>query len=314
MKKLLAILLILSGIALSIIVFKPQKSVQISSLDFDNIVSTFYENKTADVQLNEGEIKDEYIGLREKYNDNNGNTFNMIATLYSIIKYKNISNEYRYLAIIEKRKIYNGYIETCHACSATADLYIFKKLKNDKFELVSKTNKSIDFPSMFGEIRTTQEDLLKGIQPIGKNLMASIFEFYYSNQGYTEVSRYVLTLPEHNYINLYYLGLSEEGNGGNFTDEDDTSLMYHYKSTVSTINNGKKYYPIQVTYKGTNIENNDQMSESKIIPYNGVNILNFSPRKRQYDGIGDIKSGSIMEKLHNFCLKHFGEDKCSIVK
>ncbi|WP_228273092.1 hypothetical protein [Acinetobacter radioresistens] len=52
---------------------------------------------------------------------------NILGFFHPSIEYKNPQGETRYLVIIEKVKINNGYIQDCRACSSTVDLFIFKK-------------------------------------------------------------------------------------------------------------------------------------------------------------------------------------------
>ena len=259
--------------------------IKITDLSFKNVMRQFYSGQMFDIHVDDMEDTP-YIGLG-KYDDTDSRTLGIgnyddtdratIALMHPIIQYKNTAGEDRYLIIIEKTQVSDGTIYACRICAATADMYSFKKLSNDQFQLVSRTPRNVEFSASWGRVGLSAEDIQDGMQPLGKDLVGSIFMNGYNSTGITESWWEVLNLPENAYINLYILGNAGLDNSGKY--DEDSPLHYDYKVTFKVLPENATYYPIMLTYKGKKPTNDYE----RIEPVNYSKIVKFNPTKKAYE-------------------------------
>lgn len=247
--------------------------VKITDLSFKEVMRKLYSGRMGYEFVNDEYIESmPNIGLDSIDSDGE----RTVALMHPVINYKNTVGEPRYLVIIEKVKVNNGSLVSCHACGATADLYSFKKLNNGQFQLISRTPKNVEFSSSWGRVGLDAKDIQDGLQPLGKNLMGSVFMNGYSSTGTTDSWWDVLHLAENKFIDLYTLGDAGSSNAGNY--EEDSPLHYDYDVTFKVLPENATYYPIRLTYKGDKPTEDDD----RINRVNYSKIAKFDPVKKDY--------------------------------
>lgn len=247
---------------------------QIPDLSFKQIMRSFYGSQLTRGYIDDDELsKMPHIGLGRA--DENGQ--NTVALMHPIVKYSNLAQEPRFLIIIEKIQVNSdGLAISCHACTATADLYSFKKMPNGKFQLVSRTPKEPSFSGSWGRVGLDGKEISENIRPLGKNLVGSVFTNGYTGTGETSLWWEALHLPEDNFINSYGIGDAGGDNSGNH--EEDSPLHFSYEVKLSVLNNGALYYPIRLIYTGDKpTENYD-----RIVDANFSEVVNFDPIEKKY--------------------------------
>ena len=256
--------------------FSAQKTAQVKvpDLSFKQIMRELYSSQMTRAFINDEAIESlPHVGLgAEKGGEQT------VAVMHPIIRYPSSTGQTRYLVIIEKLKVYasNGSLVSCHACSAKADLYSFKRLSNGQYQLVSKSVPNLKLSSSWGRIQFDAEEIRNGIQPLGKNLVGSIFSNGYTSTGTSETWWDVLHLPENDYINVYKLGDAGGDNSGNY--EETSPLYYSYESTYDVIRKNSTYFPIKLTYTG----DKPTADYERIEPVNYSVIKEFDPVRKQY--------------------------------
>ncbi|GAF57386.1 LOW QUALITY PROTEIN: hypothetical protein JCM18902_84 [Psychrobacter sp. JCM 18902] len=213
--------------------------VKIKDLSFKEVMRQFYNGQMFDIHVDYMEDIP-YIGLG-KYDDSGRATiacallFNIKIQLVKIV-----------ILLLKKLRFLMGEIDTCHMCKATADLYSFKKLNNGLFQLVSQTPKDVEYSSSNGSVGLYAEDIQDGLQPLGKNLVGSVFTNFYMGQGARDDWWEALHLPENDFINVYYIG---DAGSSNERYDEDSPLYYGYEGTLKVLSDNTTYYPIMLTYK-----------------------------------------------------------------
>ncbi|MHA3082418.1 hypothetical protein ACX1NX_04410 [Acinetobacter sp. ANC 5383] len=248
--------------------------IQVPSLSFKDIMRELYNGQLTRAFLNDEEItKIPHVGLGQPNKDKEST----VALMHPVIPYKNNTQEQRYLVIIEKIKVTDeGSVVSCHACAATADLYSFKKLPTGNFQLVSRSQKNTEFSSSYGRVSLSNDEIFNNIQPLGKNLIGSIFKNGYSNQGVVETWWEALHLPEDDFINIYTIADAGSENEGEY--EADSPLSYSYEGKLQVIKDNTDYYPIKITYVGDKPTANYE----RIKKVNYSQTVNFDPIKHAY--------------------------------
>ena len=247
--------------------------VKLTDLSFKEVMRKLYSGQMTSVFVNDDDIEAmPNVGLGRANKDGEMT----VALMHPVINYKNTAGESRYLVTIEKVQVFDGSILGCHVCSATADLYSFKKLDNGLFQLVSRTPKNIELSGSYGRIMLDIEEVQKNIQPLGKNLIGSLYQGAYGNFGTMDTWWEAIHLPETNFINVYHVGDAGSNNGGQY--EEDSPLYYDYEGTLEVQSGNATYHPIMLTYKG------EQPTEDyeHINRVNYSKIVKFDPIKKAY--------------------------------
>jgi len=250
--------------------------VKVPDLSFKNVMRQFYSGRMGYAFVDNDHIESmPNIGLDSANSDGE----RTVALMHPVISYKNTTGESRYLVIIEKVQVdtETGLLVSCHVCKATADLFSFKKLDNGLFQLVSKTPKNVDFSSSWGKVSLNQESIQEGLQPLGKNLIGSVFMNNYMSFGTISSWWDVLHLPEGDFINLYTLGDAGAENSGHY--EEGSPLHYDYKVAFKVLPANTTYYPIMLTHKGEKPTDDYE----RIEPVNYSKIVKFNPVKKAYE-------------------------------
>lgn len=209
---------------------------------------------------------------------------NRIESLKLIKKiiYKNSAGQQRYLVIVEG----SGYTEnvdgsitmdTCHACSPATDIYLFERLKNNKFKLITKSE--IENPIFIGsngvsEFVTNKNIKLEDISPFDKGFFINV---EYSTMGEASEGIIPIAIIENlPIVKSDYIGLSVISGGG-----VDESMDYGFtsKKIINKLKITNGFYPIEVTSKGDNYDE----SYDKIVPYNIKRVYSINSNKYTLD-------------------------------
>ena len=179
--------------------------------------------------------------------------------------------------MIEKVQVMeNGSVVSCHACVGGLDLYSFKKLTNGQFQIVSKSQPEQEYGGSYGRVHLDREQILNNMQPIGKKLIGSFYQSSYTSTGETSSSWNVIHLPEDDFIGAYGVADAAGDNAGNH--EPESPLHFSFDSTIQVLDNGKKYFPIQVNYSGEK----PNADFSSIEPANQSLVVNYNAEKKEY--------------------------------
>lgn len=249
--------------------------VEIRDLTFKEVMRAFYSGDMMEVPVEDEDISAmPHIALNQENNEQDIT----VAAMHPIVSYLNNDGEQRYLIIIEKVQVDSEglFLQSCHACEATADLYTFKQLDNGLFQLVSRTPKNIEISSSWGRIDLSAQAIHDGIQPLGKNLMGSIFSSGYSSTGTTVTWWEALHLPEDELIRIYKVGDAGSDNSGSY--DESSPLYYGYQSFVEVMSDNSKYFPIELTFTGEMPDEN----YDRIEPVNFTTTVKFNPLKKGY--------------------------------
>lgn len=256
--------------------FSAQKAAQVKvpDLSFKQVMRALYSGQMTNAFVNDDEIESmPHIGLGpEKSGERT------VAVMHPVLSYPSSTGEPNYLVIIEKLKVFakSGSLVSCHACGADADLYTFKRLKDGRYQLVSRSAPDLQLSSSWGRIQFDSSEFKMNVQPLGKRMVGSVFSNGYSSTGSYESWWEVLHLPQDDYINIYRLGDAGADNGGRY--EETSPLYYSYESTYEVMPNGNKYYPIKLTYKG----DKPTADYERIKSINYSVTKTFNPTKKQY--------------------------------
>ncbi len=247
--------------------------VKIEDLSFKEVMREFYSGQMIPTFADDSYI-DSFPNIGLGHADSIG--YRTVALMHPAELYDNAKGEPRYLVTIEKVLVNDESSEYCFPCGSTADLFSFKKLSNGQFQLVSRTSESVVFYEHWGLMNLRNNDIKDTLQPLGKNLVGSIFISDYMLQGQTTSGWAVLHLPENDFINTYMLGDAGADNSG--YQEEDSPLYYDYEGVVKVIPENAAYYPIMLTYKG--VPPDDPELPDFI---NKSFVMKFNPVKKVYE-------------------------------
>lgn len=250
----------------------------ISTLSFKEIMRTFYAERLEKVFVVDDDITQlPYVGIGKT------EEYNLVAVMHPAINYKGNDGLERYFVLIEKVEIdEDGNLgNSCHACTAKADLLLFKKNIDGEYQLISYSQDDELLPSSYGRIHFDTESIQKNIHLLGRNLYGSFYEFTYYNHGYSESSWEILHFNENNFIKTYNTYdnmnlLSGESNVGTFDDED-SPLAFSYESSIQVQNNQTTYFPLNIIFKG-----DKQLDNGRITKYNTIQTIQYQPAIDKY--------------------------------
>ncbi len=234
------------------------KQVVLPSLSTDTVARSFYK-----VTSSREREKDDYWGSGKYYYVNKPSDLDdlkdAVISIAPIFTYQNMQGEVRYLVPVEVTLAIEGRIETSHATRGTLELYLFKKLDNGQFQMISKTAQGgIESIEGYGRTSWNAQEFKKNLQAFGNNTLGSYtIDGYYGN-GYGESVWSLLLLNEDDYI------VEQMFEEGKVSEQPE----YGYSSVIRVIKNGQPFYPFQIQYQGTDLNDNSQMVKvNKIVPY-----------------------------------------------
>lgn len=249
--------------------------VKITDLSFKEVMREFYNDQMVSFSIDDEDIESmPNVGLGKVDSDGE----RTVAVMHPVIDYKNTTGEPRYLVIIEKVQAYESTrgLVSCHACTATADLYSFKKLNNGLFQLVSRTPKNVKPLGVNGRVMLDEKKVKDNMQPLGKNLTGTVIKNGSFYHGIFVQWWDVVHLPENDFINTYDLGDAGMDNG---VHDEDSPLYYGYEGNYKVMSDSSSYYPIMLSYKGEKPTDDNERIEH----VNYSKIMKFNPVKNAYE-------------------------------
>ena len=234
------------------------KQVVLPNLSTDTVARSFYK-----VTSSRERGKDDYWGSGKYYYVNKPSDLDdltdAVISIAPIITYQNMQGEARYLVPVEVTLAIEGRIETSHATRGTLELYLFKKLDNGQFQMISKTAQGgIESIEGYGRTSWNAQEFKKNLQAFGNNTLGSYtIDGYYGN-GYGESVWSLLLLNEDDYI------VEQMFEEGKVSEQPE----YGYSSAIKVNKNGQPFYPFQIHYQGTDMSDNNRMVKvNKIVLY-----------------------------------------------
>lgn len=234
------------------------KQVVLPNLSTDTVARSFY--KLTSFRERE---KDDYWGSGKYYYVNKPSDLDdltdAVISIAPIFTYQNMQGEARYLVPVEVTLAIEGRIETSHVTRGTLELYLFKKLDNGQFQMISKTAQGgIESIEGYGRTSWNAQEFRKNLQAFGNNTLGSYtIDGYYGN-GYGESVWSLLLLNEDDYI------VEQMFEEGKVSEQPE----YGYSSSIRVNQNGQPFYPFQIHYQGTDMNDNNQMVKvNEIVPY-----------------------------------------------
>lgn len=234
--------------------FSAKKMAQttIDSLEFKDVMRGLYAGKMTQMHGDYDEwLEYPHIGLNDGLYDraDSSDISYTVALMHPVVSYQNHNGEDRYLVIIEKIKVLeSGALFDCTGCNAYADFFIFKDLPDGRYQLVSRTAKDGVISGTHGRFRLNLGDVTGNMQLVGHNLSGTIYRYSSFQQGLEYSLWQIILLSENDYIQHIVVADASEDNEG--LAGFGTPLHYSYDSTYKVVNDGSKYFPIQVHYYG----------------------------------------------------------------
>lgn len=242
----------------SILEPKNFKRVVLPNLNTDTIARSFYK-----VTSSRERKKDDYWGSGKYYYVKKPSDLDdltdAVISIAPIFTYQNMQGEVRYLVPVEVTLAIEGRIETSHVTRGTLELYLFKKLDNGQFQMISKTAQGgIESIEGYGRTTWNAQEFKKNLQAFGNNTLGSYtIDGYYGN-GYGESVWSLLLLNEKDYI------VEQMFEEGKVSEQPE----YGYSSEIKVNHDGQQFYPFQIHYKGTDLNDNNRMVKvNKIVLY-----------------------------------------------
>ncbi|ENU45019.1 UNVERIFIED_CONTAM: sel1 repeat family protein [Acinetobacter pittii] len=237
---------------------KSFKQVVLPNLSADTIAQSFYK-----VTSSRERKKDDYWGSGKYYYVNKPSDLDdltdAVISIAPIFTYQNMQGEARYLVPVEVTLAIEGRIEISHVTRGTLELYLFKKLDNGQFQMISKTAQGgIESIEGYGRTSWNAQEFKKNLQAFGNNTLGSYtIDGYYGN-GYGESVWSLLLLNEGGYI------VEQMFQEGKVSEQPE----YGYSSAIQVNKNGQPFYPFQIHYQGTDMNDNNRMVKvNKIVLY-----------------------------------------------
>ncbi|WP_151716776.1 tetratricopeptide repeat protein [Acinetobacter sp. TUM15071] len=234
------------------------KQVVLPNLSTDTVARSFYK-----VTSSREREKDDYWGSGKYYYVNKPSDLDdltdAVISIAPIFIYQNMQGEARYLVPVEVTLAIEGRIETSHATRGTLELYLFKKLDNGQFQMISKTAQGgVESIEEYGRTSWNAQEFRKNLQAFGNNILGSYtIDGYYGN-GYGESVWSLLLLNEEGYI------VEQMFEEGKVSEQPE----YGYSSAIKVNKNGQPFYPFQIHYQGTDMNDNNRMVKvNKILSY-----------------------------------------------
>lgn len=237
---------------------KSFKQVVLPNLSADTIAQSFYK-----VTSSRERKKDDYWGSGKYYYVNKPSDLDdltdAVISIAPIFTYQNMQGEARYLVPVEVTLAIEGRIETSHVTRGTLELYLFKKLDNGQFQMISKTAQGgVESIEGYGRTSWNAQEFKKNLQAFGNNTLGSYTIDGYYGSGYGESVWSLLLLNEGDYI------VEQMFEEGKVSEQPE----YGYSSVIKVNKNGQQFYPFQIHYKGTDLNDNDRkVTINKIVLY-----------------------------------------------
>lgn len=198
-----------------------------------------------------------------------------VAVLHPTLTYTNHEGEKRFLIISEILTLNEDSheIETCHVCTAAAELYVFKQT-NQGFQLLSSSQKKAEFGGSWGRSALVRAGHLE-IQKIGHHRFGFFSEHGYMGQGFLSAYLDLISLNEDKPIERHPIATTVEDNTG--AHDEDSPLAYAYESTYELIDDGTDYFPIKIVQTGE-----APNPKNRIVKINHTQMYHYNKAKNKY--------------------------------
>lgn len=254
--------------------------IKLKNLSFNQLMTAFYEGQTREIKINIPEVADmPHIGLNLEEDGTQ-----RVAILHPVVTYRNSSNDLRYLVMIEKVRVTRdqGNLIACKRCYPAIDLYSFKRLNKEYYQLVSRTAPQEPiYSGYWGRVHPAIANIKNEIQPLGKNLVGSIYSDHLVIKGSSSATTVrtweALFLPEEGYIYTHHVGDA----GTNIEGENDMvgGAKYNYEVSYKVMPQNTKYYPIRLTRKSLKQKHDNPDAENI---YDSEDVF-FNPETQSYE-------------------------------
>ncbi len=197
------------------------------------------------------------------------------AVYMPVQNYTNLNGEKRYIVWLQLFDQEDGRINTGHPSRPIVEMYLFKKLANGNYQLLSQNYPEMDVSGSWGESHLSSSDF-KSIRQVGKNQMGLFYGGGYTSTGEVSEWQYLIVLNENGWIQQYPFGYSSSNIGAH--DEKDPEYgAYRIDYRLKPESSATSLYPIEVSY-----QKQGKMDWRKL-PKNGTKeTLIFSVKKNCY--------------------------------
>jgi len=247
--------------------------IVLDDLSYKTVFRQLYSKKMNQIFLDdEAAIKLPHVGMKIGKDE-------YVALFHPIQLYKNAQNKNRYLIMIEFLEVNNGQVSNCHGCSTDADLYIFEKLENLSYRLVSKTESSTNFGGSWGKSALDIAKIAKSIKKVSTTDVGAFYEESGMHHGQKNTDLRLLLLFEDQYINVFDIAQISYDNNDDYGKDSPLAYSFKGKYKIKPDQSLTKLYPIQIVFSGFN---NAGDNSEKIVKYNVINDYTFDPESSTY--------------------------------
>ena len=215
------------------------KTVILKNLNYKTVFMQFHQKDIRFLKMKEIYM-DQSVGLK----DPQGNI--EYAVFNPIVSYKNLQGEQRFMVHIERFSQENGELNTGHPARPIVELYLFKRLSNGDYQLLSRTHPELDISGSWGESHLSSHDLM-GIKQVGTQQQGVFYSGGYTSTGSSTEMTFLIVLNESGWIEQYPFGRTED-NSGAYERKDPQ--YGGYSKVYNLIKNPEVQglYPIQIQY------------------------------------------------------------------
>lgn len=244
--------LLILGISFSPFLFAQEQDPFAHQIQQSNVKPTILKNldyKTVFMQFHQKDIRflkmkdiamDQAVGLKDQQGNIDYAVFN------PVIRFKNLQGQQRFIVYIERFGQENGEINTGHPARPIVELYLFKRLDDGQYQLLSQTRPDLDISGSWGDSHLSSDDFNQ-IQQVGAHQQGLFYSGGYTSTGsQTEVTE-MIVLNETGWIEQYPFGISEN-NSGAYDSTDPEYGGYGKQYTLLKNSEAQSLYPIQVNY------------------------------------------------------------------
>ncbi|MEN8281118.1 hypothetical protein [Acinetobacter gerneri] len=246
----------------------PTSAVILNDLNFKTFFMKFYQK---DIHYLKMKSLDEAqaVGL----DDGHGNQ--RYAVYMPVQRYQNLQGEQRFIVWIQIFDQEDGEINRGHPSRPVVEMYLFKKLENGTYQLLSQSYPEMDISGSWGESHLEAQDFSK-IKRVGKNQMGFSYGGGYTSTGEASEWEYLIVLNENGWIQQYPFGFASS-NAGAHEEQDPEFGAYDISYKLIADPQVSNLYPIEVLYtKRGNVD-------WRKLPKNGTKeVLNFNIKKNCY--------------------------------
>lgn len=244
-------------------------TIIVKNLNYKTIFMQFHQKDIRYLKMNNVSM-DEAVGLKGTEGNVDYAVFNPVQS------YQNLQGEKRFIVRLEIFGQDNGEINTGHPARPKVELYLFKRLSNGQYQLLSRSRPDLDISGSWGDSHLQAEDFQK-IRRVGKDQMGLIYSGGYTSTGSHSEFSSLIVLNEQGWIEEYPFGISEN-NSGAYEDDDPKLAGFSKEYQLKADSTAPSLYPIQVTYSSYG-----KMDWRDHFPKNGsTELLKFNDKKNCY--------------------------------